>query len=134
MTTVSSKEVCIKGKVFSGKGEGKTFVTLPWAKKQLIEKTGFTPYPGTLNIKLTEDDVKLKLLKKVDSTEIYPVTGFCRGRCFKAHLLNNVECAIVIPEIADYPDDVLEIIASVNLKGKLQLKDGDSVKVKITLP
>jgi riboflavin kinase len=133
MNSNSSKEACIKGKVFSGKDEGKKFITLPWVKKQIVKKTGFTPYPGTLNIKLTEDYVKLKLLKKVKPTEISPATGFCRGRCFKAYLMDEFECAIVIPEIADYPSDVLEIIAPVNLRKKLNLKDGDVVTVKIRL-
>jgi riboflavin kinase len=44
-----------------------------------------------------------------------------------------MECAIVIPEIADYPEDVLEVIAPINLRDKLSLKNGDTVQIKITL-
>ncbi|PIU59668.1 riboflavin kinase, partial [Candidatus Bathyarchaeota archaeon CG07_land_8_20_14_0_80_47_9] len=47
--------LCIKGKISTGKGEGAQFVKLPWVRKQIIQKLGFTPFPGTLNIRLTED-------------------------------------------------------------------------------
>jgi len=129
----TSKKLCLKGKVSSGKSEGEKFIELPWVKKQIAKKIGFIPYPGTLNIKLDKNSVKLKLLKEAKSIEISPVAGFCRGKCFKAYLMDNVECAIVIPEIADYPEDVFEIIAPINLRDKLSLKNGDTVEIKITL-
>lgn len=124
----------VKGTVFSGKNEGVKFIKLSWVREQIMEKLGFAPYLGTLNIKLTKNDsAKLKrTLKKAKSIEISPAEGFCRGRCFKAHL-GNIKCAIVIPEIAEYPEDVLEIIAPANLRKKLQLEDGDKVEVKIFL-
>jgi riboflavin kinase len=43
-----------------------------------------------------------------------------------------VKCAIIVPEIASYPSDMLEIIAPVNLREKLSLKDGDTLEVKVT--
>jgi riboflavin kinase len=122
----------IEGKVFSGKSEGAKFIKHPWVKKQIEEKLGFTPFLGTLNLRLNENGVKLKeQLKNKDSMEILPAEGFRRGKCFKAYLMDSLECAIVFPEIADYPADVIEIVAPVNLREKLQLKDGDVVKVKI---
>jgi riboflavin kinase len=44
-----------------------------------------------------------------------------------------VKCAIVIPDVPNYPEDVLEIVAPVNLREKLQLKDGDHVEIEVTL-
>lgn len=128
-----SKKLCLRGKVFSGKSEGEKFIELPWVREQIAKKIGFVPYPGTLNIKLEENSAKPKLLKKAKAVEISPVAGFCRGKCFKAYLMDNLECAIVIPEIADYPEDVLEVIAPINLREKLSLKNGDTVEIKITL-
>ena len=123
----------IKGKVFSGTGEGAKFMELPWVKKQMEEKLGFVPYPGTLNIKLSKDKVKFKnLLKRAKPIEILPAEGYCLGKCLKAHLVNGLECAIVLPEVKNYPEDVIEIIAHVNLREKLQLKDGDIIEVMIT--
>jgi len=124
--------LCIKGKIFTGKGEGAQFVKLPWVRKQIIQKLGFTPFPGTLNIRLTEDGTKLKkLLAKARATEILPAAGFCRGKCFKAYLAGSLECAIVVPEVARHPEGIIEIISSANLREKLRLKDNDVVEVEI---
>ena len=126
------KVVHIKGEIFSGNGEGSKFIQLPWVKKQIAEKLGFIPYPGTLNIKLTEDITGFKkLLKKKKPIDITPERGFCRGKCFDVCLTNNLKCAIVLPEIVDYPENVIEVIAPINLKEELRLKDGDVVEVKI---
>ena len=127
------KTLCLKGEIYSGKGEGAKFIELTWAKKQMEEKLGFTLFPGTLNLKLTPDNVKNgKLLKKKTGFEITPPSGYCRGRFFKARL-NGVECAVLIPEVAGYPNDVVEIVASVNLREKLCLSDGSLVEVEVTL-
>lgn len=124
----------VEGKVFSGTGEGAKFVSLPWVRKQIIKKLGFEPYPGTLNIKLAKVHTNLEeCLKKAKPIEISPRKNFCSGICFKACLMDNLECAVVIPAVAGYPEDVIEILAPVNLREKFQLKDGDTVRVKIML-
>jgi riboflavin kinase len=123
----------VKGKIISGKGEGAKFIKLPWVTRQLTEKLGFIPYSGTLNIKLSEESLVLKKFLKSKGTEILPATGFCRGSFFEAYLKDNLKCAVVVPEVANYPEDVIEIIAPVNLRKKLQLKDGDDVEIKILL-
>lgn len=128
------KILCAKGRVFSGKGEGVNFIKLLWVKKQIEEKLGFVPYLGTLNMKLAEESLAIKdLLKKAKAIEISPATGFCRGRLFKAYLKGNLKCAVVIPEVVNYPEDIIEIIAPINLREKLQLKDGDTIEIKILL-
>lgn len=120
--------------VFSGKGEGAEFIKLPWVEKQITEKLGFTPHPGTLNIKLARESLKLRtLLEKAEAIEISPAAGFHRGRCFKAYLMNNLKCAVVIPEIPNYLKNTIELVAPISLREKLQLRDGDYVEVKILL-
>ena len=127
------KTLCLKGEICSGKGEGAKFIKLTWVKKQMEEKLGFTLFPGTLNVKLTPDNVKNgKLLKKKIGVEIMPPPGYCRGRFFKARL-HGVECAVLIPEVAGYPNDVVEVVASANLREKLCLSDGSLVEVEVTL-
>ncbi len=127
--------ICIRGAVFSGAGQGSEFVKLQWVAWQIKEKVGFVPYPGTLNIRITEDSVlRLKKVKnEARQVEVSPAAGFCRGKCFKASMANDVECAMIVPEVADYPQNIIEVIASSNLRRKLHLKDGDSVEVKIAL-
>jgi riboflavin kinase len=128
------KTLRLKGRVFSGKGEGETFIQLPWVRKQVTEKLGFTPYPGTLNLRLTGSDIRVnRSLRKANGLDILPAPGFCRGKLFKACLLGNLNCAVVIPEVGDYPENVIEVIASEDLKDTVGLRDGDEVEVKISL-
>ncbi len=125
------KNLCLKGEVVSGRGEGAKFVELAWVKKQMEEKLGFTIFPGTLNINLTKDSVKKgKLLKKRAGFEILPASGYCRGRFFEA-MLSDVKCAVIVPGVDGYPENIVEIVAPVNLREKLRLVDGNLVEVEV---
>lgn len=127
------ERITLCGRVFSGEDEGKKFVDLPWVKRQIEAKLGFIPYSGTLNLRLSEESVKRrKLLEKAHSIKVSPAEGYCNGVLIKASI-GTLECAVVVPEIAGYPKDVLEIIASVNLREKLQLEDGAEVAVSVNL-
>jgi riboflavin kinase len=127
------KKIKLSGKVFSGRGEGEKFLELPWVKQQVKKKLGFIPYHGTLNVRLSEESVKRrKLLEKAISMKVCPAEGYCSGKIFKASV-GVVECAIVVPEVAGYPENVLEIIAPVNLRETLQVADGDEITVTVNL-
>jgi riboflavin kinase len=126
------KTLRLKGKVFSGKGEGAEFVRLSWARKQMEEKLGFTPYSGTLNIRLDEKSTKMKkALMKATGAKILPAPGYCRAKIFEASMM-KVKCAALILEVPGYPEDVVEVISSTNLRERLHLADGSSVEVKVT--
>ena len=119
----------LKGKIVSGKGEGKKFLILSWVKKQIQEKLEFTPYPGTLNLILTNESKKFRiLLKKTQYIRIIPAEGFYDGIAVHA-LINSQKCAIILPEIENYPRNMIEIIAPLNLRYSLRVKDGDEVTV-----
>ena len=127
------KRIELKGLVFSGEGSGKKFVDLPWVSQQISEKLDFIPYSGTLNLRLNEKSLKWKkLLEKTPTEKIIPVKGYFNGALFKA-FIGILECAIVVPLIPDYPEDLLEVIASVNLRKALELEDGCEVKVTVNL-
>ena len=127
------KTLCLKGEIFSGKGEGAKFIKLVWVKKQMEEKLGFTLFPGTLNVRLNPNNVKIgKLLKKKGGVEILPASGYCRGRFFKAKI-HDIKGAVLIPEVAGYPENIVEVVASVNLRETLRLSDGSSVEVEVML-
>lgn len=127
------KRIELRGVVFSGKGNGKKFVDLPWVNRQIAEKLDFTPYSGTLNLKLSEESTKRRrMLEKVSKEKIFPAKGYYSGVLFKA-FIGILECAIVIPMTPDYPEDLLEVIASVNLRKTLQLEDGCEVTVTVNI-
>jgi len=127
------KKMKLSGKVFSGRGDGEKFLELQWVKQQIKEKLGFTPYPGTLNVRLSEESAeRRKLLEKAASMTVCPAEGYCNGKLFKASV-GMVKCGIVIPEVAGYPENVLEIIAPINLREKFQLADNDEITVTVSL-
>ncbi|HVP92249.1 MAG TPA: DUF120 domain-containing protein [Acidobacteriota bacterium] len=124
----------MKGKVFSGSGEGAEYIRLPWVRKQITKKLGFVPYVGTLNIKLTAESLTIReSLENARAIEISPVKGFCRGRGFPAYFMQDLKCAIIVPEVENYPESVIEVVAPVNLRERFNLKDGDMVEVRIIL-
>jgi len=119
------------GTVFSGKGEGRKFIDLPWVKGQIKEKLGFTPYLGTLNIRLTRETAKNKtLLKNTKHFEIFPEKGFCTGLLIKVRV-DRLDCAIIMPQMFSYPDDVLEVISPFCLREQLKIIDGDVVTITV---
>jgi CTP-dependent riboflavin kinase len=77
--------VTIRGKVFVGLGEGGKFVALEWVEKQIKEKLGFKPYPGTLNLKIEEKESLdvIRELRKAKGISIEPPDPkSCSGKCF----------------------------------------------------
>jgi riboflavin kinase len=127
------KKIELSGKVFSGKGGGKKFLELQWVKQQIEEKLAFTPYAGTLNIRLSSESAKRrKQLENTAAMTVHPAEGYRNGKLFKA-TTGTTKCGVVIPEVAGYPENLLEIIAPVNLREKLQLADGDEITVTISL-
>jgi riboflavin kinase len=127
------REIALEGAVFSGNGEGKKFVSLPWVKSQVKEKLGFTPYLGTLNILLTSESMsRKKLLEKAKKFEILPEKGYCTGTLIKARM-EGLDCGVVLPQVPSYPIDLLEIVAACNLRERFGLKDGSEVCVSVTI-
>ena len=121
------------GTVFSGGGEGKRFLDLPWVKRQVKQQLGFIPYSGTLNVMLSEESAKRrKVLENASSLRFCPPEGYCNGALFKA-LIGTLKCAVVIPEVVGYPKDILEIIAAINLRERFQLENGNEVTVIVIL-
>jgi len=126
-------QVTFRGTVFSGNGDGRKFVSLPWVKRQIKEKLGFTPYLGTLNIRLTEESVQLKsLLGKAEQFKICPEKGYCTGILIKASL-DGLNCGVILPQVRSYPQDKLEVIAAWNLRERLGLNDDSGVCVDVTV-
>jgi riboflavin kinase len=53
---------------------------------------------------------------------------FGAGKCYLI-TINGIKSAVIIPERTHYPANLLEIIAPVNLREKLHLRDGDEVNI-----
>jgi len=133
--------VTLEGTLFTGLGEGAYYISKDGYRKQFIEKLGFDPYPGTLNLKLTTDyDVKTRMeLEAYPAIELHGFENESRSfgnvKCYPAIINNKVKGAILTALRTHYDASVIEIIAPVYIRGSLKLKDGQKVKVEVlTLP
>lgn len=48
--------------------------------------------------------------------------------------MDKIEGAIIIPQVPDYPEDMMEVIAPVSLRKTLKLKEGDEVQLTFYPP
>ncbi|MGE5533453.1 MAG: DUF120 domain-containing protein [Bacillota bacterium] len=119
------------GTVFSGAGNGKKFVEMPWVNRQIEEKLGFSPYLGTLNLHLTEKNANERsLLESAEGLVVEPQAGYYPGILFRA-TIDAMKCGVVIPIMPNYPNDILEVVAPVCLREHLKLVDGSIVTVTV---
>jgi len=126
---VQKKE--IKSLVQKGIGEGAYYVSQTKYQKQFKEKLGFEAFPGTLNLKVKKEELAQLLANK----QKVIITGFetkersfGKITCYKININKN-QAAIVRPERARHPEDIIEIIAPVNLRDSLKLQDNDQVNI-----
>lgn len=131
-----SETFIFEGRLFSGIGEAAYYMSLKTYRDQFIEKLGFDPYPGTLNLKLlsTSDVIAKKELEAHPGIEIESFKDKKRtygsAKCFKAKINDKIDGAVVIVDRSHYNDSVLEVIAPVYIREKLSLKDGNIVRVE----
>ena len=129
--------VTLEGTVFTGLGEGAYYILKEPYRKQFIEKLGFDPYPGTLNLKLTTD-YDLKTLTELEAYPAIEIQGFKNEdrtfglvKCYPVMINNKVKGALIFALRSHYDRSVLEVIAPTYLRKELNLKDGHKVKVEV---
>jgi CTP-dependent riboflavin kinase len=128
------KDLVITGKIVSGAGEGAYFTQIGWVQQQCVEKLGFKPYPGTLNLEISEEF--LPAIESLDQKKaielISPDDKFCNAVVFRISM-GEISGAIILPEekVRIHPKNIIEIIAPLNLKAALNMNYGDFLKIKI---
>jgi len=133
------REVVLEGTLFTGIGEGAWYVSQPGYRRQFVERLGFDPFPGTLNLRLKpECEDERKLLETFPHIKI---DGFRDGErsfgpvtCYRAKVNDAEDGALIVAVRTHYSADVIELIAPNNLRAKLGLKDSDIVKTRIMIP
>jgi len=126
------------GVLVSGLGEGAYYVQLQGYREQFAQKLGFTPYPGTLNLRLSSDHFWVK--KELESLPAILITSFQTQRrtfgqvkCFRATINDTARGAIILINRTHHADRIIEIIAPQNLRKTLKLTEGSRVHVSISL-
>lgn len=128
-----------RGVVFTGIGKGAYYVGHPEYKRRILEKLGYDPYPGTLNLRLTSpaEIERRKQLRNGRGIRIEEFRSagetFSGLNCFDGEL-DGTRVTLVIVKITHYDDSVMELISPFYLRGKLGLRDGDSVTLRVRTP
>ncbi|MHC1593260.1 MAG: DUF120 domain-containing protein [Methermicoccaceae archaeon] len=130
-----TNEVVLRGTVVSGLGEGQYYIALNGYRAQFVEKLGFEPYPGTLNVQLDEEGkAAKKKMKMLDGMTIYGFTDesrtFGAAKCHPA-VIDGVHCAVMEPSRTHYGSEITEVIAPVCLRERLMLEDGAPVSIRV---
>lgn len=126
----------VSGRVSSGLGEGRYYISRKNYIVQFQEKLGMIPYLGTLNIKV--EQANWDQLRRLRTSEGIHIDGFkTEDRTFGAvkafrAKISGIEAAVIMPVRTVYTD-VVELISEVYLREALSLKDGDTVTVDIDL-
>lgn len=110
-------------------------MSLDWVQRALREGLGFSPYPATLNLRLeAEKEIAAwrEIKNRAKGIAIDPPDpSSCRARCFRVDIEGRQEGAILLPEVAGYPANKIEVIAPVRLKEALKIEDGDEITLEI---
>lgn len=128
-----SKTKKLFGAVQSGLGEGRYYLSFKQYSQQIIEKLGFDPFIGTLNLQVSEPEL---VSFKNGLEEIY-INGFSTKersfgglRAFRVSVNGKVDGALVFPDRTNLPPNIAEVIAPIGLRKKFGLKDGNKVFVE----
>ncbi|UIP00753.1 DUF120 domain-containing protein [Halobaculum sp. CBA1158] len=131
----------LSGTVTSGMGEGRHYIQLSGYHEQFIERLGYEPFPGTLNVDLSEAAVRARA--GLDSVDGVPIDGweddertFGPATCYAAEVRVDdgsfTPAHVIVPERTHHDEDQLEVIAPAKLRDELGIDDGDEVRVRVT--
>ncbi len=124
----------IFGTLIQGAGKAAFFTDLFWIQQQCREKIGFVPFSGTLNLDIKRSDVEfIKNISNRFWKELTPEDKtFCTAKILPI-VIKDIKCAVILPEAAVNIHDrhVIEILAPVNLRESLGLKNGDTINIHL---
>lgn len=130
------KNMVIAGTVMSGTGRAAFFTQLEWVNRQCVEKLGFEPYPGTLNLMVSASDRKRLMRVQAFPGVLLtpPDDAHCAGLVYPI-LIGKIPGAIIRPEtrVRTHGEAIVEVLAPVCLRDAFTLNDGDSVSFTIFL-
>ncbi len=132
----------IVGEIVGGMGEGGYYVSIKDYYIQFEEKLGYKPYKGTLNLKLSELDMRI-LREMLSFRTSVKIRGFrdeqreygsvnCYDVCISP--LNDINkelnAAILDIKRTHHKKNIIEILAKEYIREYFNLKDGDKVVIK----
>lgn len=125
----------IKGIITSGTQKGQYFMAQDIYVSKIKEDLGFKPFEGTLNLLIEKENIpEISNIREEKSTLITGGENFGDIKYIPASIStckSEINGAIVFPAKTQHPPEFLEFIAEENIRRTLNVKDGDSVNLKI---
>jgi riboflavin kinase len=119
----------ISGEVSEGIREGAWYIDRYASRiKKLV---GYTPYSGTLNIRVQPSDVSSLLAERIPlRIESFTFENRTLGgvSIFPAKV-DGVDAAILIPDRTRYGPEIIEVIAPLNLRKRFRLEAASPIEV-----
>ena len=121
----------LEGEVTSGLGKGKYYMSKQVYQEEFDDKLGFRPFPGTLNLKVDEEERKKfeEDSETLEIREVYEDNERLSNVDVTPCRIGEVECGLLKLEFTEHPDSIAEIVAPVDLREKFDLEDGDRIKI-----
>jgi riboflavin kinase len=107
---------------------------LEWVRDAVRQAVGFDPYPGTLNLRLVDGDMRRRWREVRTRAALRlapPPPAQCGGRLIPIVVMPDIPGCVIVPDITRYGDDVLEVVASVHLRSRLRLQDDDPLTLRV---
>ncbi|MFC3477577.1 CTP-dependent riboflavin kinase [Halobacterium litoreum] len=133
-------ELDLVGVVTSGMGEGRHYISLPGYNRQFVEKLGYDPYPGTLNVELDGESKRARAA--MDAMDGVPIEGwededrtYGSATCYPCTVAaadgEFSPVHVIVPDRTHHDEDQIELIAPEKLRDELGLLDDDEVTVRV---
>ena len=127
-------EFVLNGKIVSGARKATFFTQIQWVKKACLATLGFEPFPGTLNIALLPESQAIAQTIAQDRLADLapPDAAECAAKTLPV-FIDGIGAAILFPEkkVRVHGSHILEVIAPVNLKHRLNKTDGEVVTITV---
>lgn len=126
----------LTGIIFSDLGRAASFMALAWVQEALKQRLGFAPFPATLNLRpQAPEDARLWATVRSESSDLAlpaQAGGHCGAQIYRVAIYKpgspagaRIGGAVLVPEVSEYPQDKIEVIAPMRLKENFAVQDGD---------
>lgn len=121
----------LEGKVTSGLGKGKYYMSKEVYQQVFDKKLGFRPYSGTLNVEVDVDERNSfeNGSETIEIREVYEDGERLSNINVTPCRIEGVSCGLLNLEFTDHPDSIAEVVAPVELRERFNLDDGDKIEI-----
>lgn len=128
--------ITITGRLASGVGQATGFTGLDWVRAAFRLHFGFDPEPGTVNLRIDDAAARAawSTVKAAPAIILHPPrTDWCDARLWRARIAGRIQAGVVLPDVASYPQEQVELVAPVRVRDALRLADGDALTIAVEL-